>query len=102
MSRRRDNLSFQHHAEVAALPADEQDRWLENAERHDWNRNELRRRLAAERRPHVPMIESDGVVLRIQVAAPREQRWREAAIAAEKNLVDWVVAAADAACSGRA
>lgn len=31
-SRRRQNLSFSHHAELAALPIDEQDYWLERAE----------------------------------------------------------------------
>ncbi|MFL5913769.1 MAG: LmbU family transcriptional regulator [Gaiellaceae bacterium] len=31
-SRRRPNLSFSHHAELAALPTDEQDHWLERAE----------------------------------------------------------------------
>lgn len=31
-SRRRPNLSFSHHAELAALPTDEQDYWLERAE----------------------------------------------------------------------
>src|SRR5690606_5586239 len=36
MSRRRDTLSLQHHAQVAALPGDEQERWLARAEREGW------------------------------------------------------------------
>ncbi|MEA2332915.1 MAG: hypothetical protein QOH58_3053 [Thermoleophilaceae bacterium] len=32
VSRRRENLSFSHHAELAPLPAEEQDRWLGRAE----------------------------------------------------------------------
>lgn len=44
-SRRRDVLSFSHHAEVAALPTDEQDYWLTQAERGEWTRNELRARI---------------------------------------------------------
>lgn len=32
-SRRRENLSWSHHAELAALPVDSQEMWLENAER---------------------------------------------------------------------
>jgi hypothetical protein len=43
MSRRRDTLSFSHHAEVAALTGPEQDFWLRKAEELSWSRNELRR-----------------------------------------------------------
>ena len=43
MSRRRDRLSFGHHAEVAALPEVEQDFWLRKAEQLGWSRNQLRR-----------------------------------------------------------
>jgi len=32
MSRRRDGLSFSHHAELAGIPAEEQDLWLDRAE----------------------------------------------------------------------
>ena len=96
MSRRRDTLSFQHHAEVAALPADEQELWLQRAEDGSWSRNELRRRLAAERQRSVPIAaETEAVVLRLRIAAPRERLWREAASAAHKELGDWVAAAAD-------
>jgi hypothetical protein len=42
MSRRRDTLSFAHHAEVAGLPEHEQDFWLRKAEEHSWSRNRLR------------------------------------------------------------
>ena len=95
MSRRRDKLSFQHHAEVAALPPDEQHRWLERAEERGWSRNELRRRLAAERRPGAPMIEPESVVVRLRIEGAREQAWRAAASAAHKDLGDWVATAAD-------
>lgn len=44
-SRRREVLSFSHHAEVAALPAEEQDYWLDQAESGEWSRNELRARI---------------------------------------------------------
>jgi hypothetical protein len=43
--RRRIGLSFQHHVEVAALPTNEQDHWLDFAERFGWSRNELRRQI---------------------------------------------------------
>ncbi len=41
--RRRENLSFSHHAEVAALPPEEQDYWLDKAESEGLTRSELRR-----------------------------------------------------------
>jgi hypothetical protein len=47
MSRRRDKLSFGHHAEVASLPAPEQDFWLRKAEEQSWSRNGLRREVRA-------------------------------------------------------
>jgi len=42
LSRRRDNLSFGHHAEVAALGNAEQDYWLRKAQESGWSRNRLR------------------------------------------------------------
>ncbi len=47
MSRRRDDLSFSHHAEVAALPPHLQIVWLEDAVRHGWSHKELREQIAA-------------------------------------------------------
>ena len=54
LSRRRDTLSFGHHAEVAALPEPEQDYWLRKAEEFGWSTTRLRREVRAslaERRP---------------------------------------------------
>jgi hypothetical protein len=45
MARRRANLSFAHHAEVASLPEPEQDFWLRKAENLSWSRNKLRREI---------------------------------------------------------
>jgi hypothetical protein len=42
ISRRRENLSFGHHAEVAALPKHQQDQLLELAVKNHWTRNDLR------------------------------------------------------------
>ena len=47
VSRRRDTLSFGHHAEVAALPEPEQNFWLRKAEELSWSRNQLRREVRA-------------------------------------------------------
>ena len=47
LSRRRDTLSFGHHAEVAALAEPEQDFWLRKAETHQWPVKQLRREVRA-------------------------------------------------------
>jgi signal transduction histidine kinase len=48
--RRRELLSFSHHAEVAALPAPEQERWLERAERDGFSVRVLRREVQRDHR----------------------------------------------------
>lgn len=45
--RRRDGLSFAHHAEVARMSPPEQDYWLRKADQQGWSRNELRRAVRA-------------------------------------------------------
>jgi hypothetical protein len=47
LARRREALSFGHHAEVAALPEPEQDFWLRKAEEQRWPVKELRRQVRA-------------------------------------------------------
>lgn len=94
-NRRRVSLSFQHHAEVAALPEADQDLWLERAERLEWSRNELRRRLRAEAPPAGPTPDERAMTLRVRVSTDREQKWRQAAEAADQELADWIAAAAD-------
>ena len=49
-SRRRENLSFSHHVEVAALEPPEQDRWLDKAEVEGWTRATLRAAVSQEKR----------------------------------------------------
>jgi N6-adenosine-specific RNA methylase IME4 len=43
LSRRRDNLSWSHHREVARLDPDMADTMLADAGEHNWSRNDLRR-----------------------------------------------------------
>jgi len=50
-SRRRENLRFSHHAEVASLEPAEQDEWLDTAETNGWSVRELRDRLRDARPP---------------------------------------------------
>lgn len=95
LSRRRDKLSFQHHAEVASLPEADQDRWLNRAAKGGWSRNELRRRIKAERNGQ----EYTGEVTHIQmnVIAEQKQRWQEAAESTEQDLLAWIVSNLDRA-----
>ena len=94
VSRRRDTLSFGHHAELAALPEDQQDEWLDRAESARWSRSQLRAQLRSEKRALIP-----GSVkhLRLEVEARRVERWEAAAEAESLALPDWLGAAADEA-----
>ena len=65
-SRRRDNLSWSHHYEVAALEPAEADRWLDRAVAEHWSQKRLRAEIAAAATPR--LIEQDAD------AAPRPVR----------------------------
>jgi hypothetical protein len=95
-SRRRDDVSFQHHAELCALPDEDQDQWLEQAAAHAWSRNELRRRV----RPELPCKTSETtVVVRFSVGVERPRRWREAAAVGRESFDEWAVRTLDAAAA---
>ncbi len=71
LSRRRDNLSWSHHAEVSALDPDEQEAWLDLASREGLSVSDLRIELRTARRrakgsePVVPSL-SESSAGRIQ------------------------------------
>ncbi len=99
LSRRRETLSFQHHAEVASLPEAEQDRWLDSAERLGWSRNELRHAVRGHQR-QLPGDESRPARLpRLAVPAERMKSWREAAEQADSDLSRWIVETLDRAAA---
>ena len=50
LSRRRDTLSWGHHAAIAGLPQREQDQWLDRAVELKWSREDLRTELRSSRR----------------------------------------------------
>jgi hypothetical protein len=52
LSRRRDNLSWGHHADVASLPREEQDLWLDRASELGLSREDLRVELRAAKGSH--------------------------------------------------
>ncbi|MFI6507766.1 LmbU family transcriptional regulator [Streptosporangium sp. NPDC050855] len=94
LSRRREKLSFQHHAEVASLPEPDQEIWLNRAEKGSWSRNELRRRIKAERNGGV----ADEVThIQMNVIAEQKKRWQEAAESTEQDLLVWMVSNLDRA-----
>lgn len=96
-SRRRVEVSFQHHAEVASLPNDEQNRLLALAASLGWSRNELRRHIRPASAASTPAARSD--VLELSVDVERRQRWRRAAERAGYSFEDWAVRSLDAAAS---
>jgi len=51
LSLRKDNLGFRHHAEVAPLPKEEQEQWLEKAEQEKLSVRELRTQIKEAKRP---------------------------------------------------
>jgi hypothetical protein len=96
-SRRRDALSFQHHLEVAALPEDQQDLWLERAEQSGWSRNDLRARLRDYRDDGAAMRPLPMAALQLRVPTERKQMWQDAATKAELDLREWISVALDQA-----
>jgi len=75
LSRRRETLSFGHHAEVAALPEPEQDFWLRKAQEFGWPVLRLRREVRAslaerEDRPAELELVGDGC----EGGGPHERR----------------------------
>ena len=97
MWRRHDRLSFQHHAEVAALRPEDQDAWLERAEQHQWSRNELRRQLKSSRDRAAGTGSELATLPRLAVPPDRVRRWREAADQSSSRFDQWVVEALDRA-----
>jgi hypothetical protein len=95
--RRRSELSFQHHAELAALPDAEQDLWLSRAVNGRWSRNELRRRLKAHRAGTPELGERPALVVRVELTPEDELRWRQAADSTQLDLMAWLRTVADAA-----
>jgi hypothetical protein len=56
-SRRREELSWKHHSEVAALEDDEQDEWLGLAAEQSWSANTLRKEIKATKADTVRLVE---------------------------------------------
>ncbi|GAA4542333.1 LmbU family transcriptional regulator [Amycolatopsis samaneae] len=100
VARRRSALSFQHHAELASLPEEQQEKWLDRAEKFGWSRNELRNRVRASRKAARAANDedaSDVLSIEMNVPADRKQRWLEAASTTKQDLLSWIVSILDSA-----
>jgi hypothetical protein len=107
-SRRRDSLSFGHHAEVASLDEPEQEFWLKKAEQHEWSRNRLRREIrmslversqecsAANRSDDA---KSPDIIFQLPAEPVRMTRWERAARAEGVSLQEWMLRYLDRAAA---
>jgi hypothetical protein len=97
MDRRRPRLTFQHHAEVAALPVEDQDRWLSRAEELSWSTKQLRGALH-EARDGAAVAPRAAVAVR-QLALPgdRFEGWQRAAEQSGLEVDEWVLTTLDSA-----
>ncbi|MFC4535923.1 LmbU family transcriptional regulator [Sphaerisporangium dianthi] len=101
LARRRDRLSFAHHAEVAALGEPEQDLWLQRAEQFGWSRNRLRKELkgaaALKRGAGRDVVQAEAVPVgagfRLSPSDEQLERWELAARLQNCELSNWVVQA---------
>ncbi|MFI0813204.1 LmbU family transcriptional regulator [Streptomyces echinatus] len=89
-SRRREELTFQHHVEVAALPWVEQDHWLDFAVRFKWSRNELRRQIKASESSEVEGVDVREVQVHLRMDEVRVRSWQDTADQSNRSLEDWM------------
>ncbi|MFE1819414.1 LmbU family transcriptional regulator [Streptomyces griseus] len=97
MGRRRPRLSFQHHAEVASLPVEEQDRWLDSAERHVWTTKRLRTAIQNARLGDEDTARTANATRRLEVPHKRFREWSRAAECSGVELDTWVMTTLDRA-----
>jgi len=90
-SRRQDTLSFGHHAEVAGLPGDEQDKWLARASKSRWSCSQLRRELRVDRKTVSRALSTSSRSLKIDVSTELHDRWRLAAEQQKCSVADWII-----------
>ncbi|MEW1614248.1 MULTISPECIES: LmbU family transcriptional regulator [unclassified Streptomyces] len=94
--RRRAALSFQHHAELASLLVDEQELWLDRAERMKWTTKQLRNAVRVEREGDSRREEEEGdATRRLAVPDSRLQWWHKAAAQLGSDLDQWVLSTLD-------
>jgi hypothetical protein len=100
IGRRRDRLSFQHHAEVASLPVEDQEKWLDLATAATWSVKKLRTQLRGQRDGvQHERVATTSLLPRIEVANANLERWQAAAEKVGRDLGQWMVSALDHAAT---
>ncbi|MEV4319783.1 LmbU family transcriptional regulator [Actinocrispum sp. NPDC049592] len=97
--RRRQKLTFRHHAEVASLPIEDQDRLLDQAEREEWTTKQLRTAIQHDRNGGEPQPQPVELSSRIAVPSSRVGMWRKAADHAGIDFDEWVLRMLDRAAT---
>lgn len=99
MDRRRPALSFQHHAELASLPTEEQDRWLDRAEKMKWTTKQLRCAIRMAWENGTTDGEAAEPTRKLAVPGNRLQRWHKAAEQSGIDFEEWMLATLDNAAT---
>lgn len=106
VERRREGLSFQHHAEVASLAPPDQDKLLAEAEERGWSRNALRAqarraRRGAEQVAAAPVedVTAGEAVQPLKVDRGRVDQWLRAAAHSGSTLESWMISCLDQAAT---
>jgi hypothetical protein len=97
LNRRRPNLTFQHHAEVASLPFDEQERLLNQAEQSTWNTKQLRIAIRDSRQDGTGNGSAFATTPQLKMPANRLDAWRKAADQLGVEFDNWVLVTLDRA-----
>ncbi|MFF3941616.1 LmbU family transcriptional regulator [Streptomyces phaeofaciens] len=98
-ARRRPALSFQHHAELASMPVEEQNFWLDRAEERQWTTKQLRGALRVARRGEQQPQARTEPSRRLEVAGSRLQWWHKAAEQLGVDFEQWVMTTLDSAAA---
>lgn len=101
LERRHHGLTFQHHAEVASLPEELQDRLLCEAENAAWTTKQLRIRvrneLASDQSSRGSACPANTAIPRIPVESSRLAGWQSAAQRVGIEFENWVIRVLDVA-----
>jgi hypothetical protein len=97
VANRRSELTFQHHAEVASLPPEVRQHWLDLAVEGKWSTKQLRTRIKAKAVAEGPAGGSGAADPRIDIPQEHVTVWNAAAAQLGIDLRDWMVTTLDLA-----